>query len=509
MDRGVRGDSAGERHISGTTIASLVRHVRRTSGTPGVQAMLEAGGERRPLSELEDSTGWSTFAETVALFEAAATVTGDASVGKRVGQELADAPDGAGSVVLDLIRSLGSPSEVYRNITVTGAKFTSVLDITPLDVGDDRALVAGEMRAGLPRHRLLCDFTAGALSAVPAAFGMPPAAVDEVACQNRGDPRCVYQITWDGSTSSDRLPGELLAFRQAELDQLRSRLSMLQSTVVELVSAGSPGQVLAAITRRAGTAVRATGYLSVVKLPADLTHRIHQEGIPPADVPDLVQDALDWVPGRASGSRLVVDVASPQRHYGRLAALLPQGSRFFAQERRLLETYAHLAAAALDTVVAVDNARRRNEVAQVLLRLSSALARSTSPGEISEHICDTLDAVAGCDVATVFLWDRQRRRLTLRAARHLDPAIARRLSDPGITVSPSPMADKLGAATAPVVLSAGSGDEPAWERLVVEAGLMAVAVMPIRSGARSHGFVSAGIRSNLERLAATRDGAPL
>ena len=53
--------------------------------------------------------------------------------------------------------------------------------------------------------------------------------------------------------------------------------------------------------------------------------------------------------------RIVVDVLSTQRRYGRLAAINPNGV-FFPQERVVLEAYARLAAAALDSAV---RARRR------------------------------------------------------------------------------------------------------------------------------------------------------
>src|SRR4029077_1096568 len=56
--------------------------------------------------------------------------------------------------------------------------------------------------------------------------------------------------------------------------------------------------------------------------------------------------------------RIVVDVLSTQRRYGRLAAVNPNGV-FFPQERVVLQAYARLAAAALDSASALDDAPRQ------------------------------------------------------------------------------------------------------------------------------------------------------
>src|SRR3954452_14363792 len=57
-------------------------------------------------------------------------------------------------------------------------------------------------------------------------------------------------------------------------------------------------------------------------------------------------------------SYLIVEVQSNRRRYGRLAAMNPIGG-FFPQERVVFQAYARLAAAALDSAAAVEEARRQ------------------------------------------------------------------------------------------------------------------------------------------------------
>ncbi len=80
----------------------------------------------------------------------------------------------------------------------------------------------------------------------------------------------------------------------------------------------------------------------------------------------------------ASSSRL----RRAHRFYGRLGAFNPSG-RFLPQERGVLETYGRLAAAALDSATALDDARRDANTARVLLELSTALAEIISVDEVA------------------------------------------------------------------------------------------------------------------------------
>ncbi len=95
---------------------------------------------------------------------------------------------------------------------------------------------------------------------------------------------------------------------------------------------------------------------------------------------------------------------SNRRRYGRLAAVNPTG-RFFPQERVVLQAYARLAAAALDSAAAVEEARRQAESARALLELSNSLAEIATTDEMAAHIARAVTAVIGCDRAAVILFE--------------------------------------------------------------------------------------------------------
>ncbi len=107
--------------------------------------------------------------------------------------------------------------------------------------------------------------------------------------------------------------------------------------------------------------------------------------------------------------RIVVDVLSSQRRYGRLAAINPDGA-FFPQERVVLEAYARLAAAALDSAAALDDARRQARTARALLDLSNSLAQLATTDDMAANIVDALPAVIGCDRAAFALFEDRAHR---------------------------------------------------------------------------------------------------
>ena len=91
-------------------------------------------------------------------------------------------------------------------------------------------------------------------------------------------------------------------------------------------------------------------------------------------------------------NHLIVEVQSNRRRYGRLAAVNPTG-RFFPHERVVFQAYARLAACALDSAAAVEEARRQAESARALLQLSNSLAEIATTDEMAAHIALRRDVV--------------------------------------------------------------------------------------------------------------------
>jgi len=484
-------NSSSRQDVSGALTSVVVRYVRNRAGAHGVEQMLLLAGEHRPVADLENPTSWSSHDELIALFDAAARVTGDGLVGRHVGEEMLRQHDG--TEVANLLRSLGSPGELLRNVAAAAAKFSTVSTMEPLEVGDAHAVVRAITRPGFVRHAHLCEFTKGLLSQVPVLFGLVPAVVAESECQARGGRFCLYSVAWEARQWStfvdERASLYTLAWRdegvveaQAELQldedtqiaglerqiaQLTARLEGVYSTAADLLATDDLDGVLGRITTRAAHAVNAPRYLLVVQTAPDAPYRLHHHGFSDEEAQALADELLAEHPDDRGGSRLIVDIASSRRRYGRLAAVYPEGSQFFAGEHQMLAVYADYAATALDVVTALDEARRSNATASALLEFSRTLSTAVSVDQVAEALAATVPVVVGADRATVMLWDPATELLTVRAATppHSQPSTSQRVDlvahapDPdGPWVAGTPPPRGAPAAEAPVT---GGTDNPA------------------------------------------------
>lgn len=434
---GLVGDA--KREVSGAMTSVIVRYVRRIAVDLGVSRMMQLAGDLREPYMIEDPTSWSSHDQAIALFTAATQVTGDADIGLHVGEEMLRQHDG--TEVANLLRSLGSPGELLRNVAAAAAKFTTVSTMEPLEVGDAHAVVRAVTRPGLTRHIQMCNFTRGLLSQVPVLFGLVPAVVAESECQARGGRFCLYSVAWEAGQWSSFVDertslytmawddaGVVEARSEIELDettrvaqlqeqvaQITTRLEDVFSTAADLLATDDIDGVLSRITERAAHAVNAPQYLLVVQTAPDAPFQLHHHGLTDSDAQALAADLLKDQPDDRGGSRLIVDIASSRRHYGRLAAVYPPGMRFFAKEHQILAVYGNYAATALDVVTALDETRRSNATARALLDFSRALSAARTIDEIAQQLADTVPAVTGCKGATVMSWDPDSIALTALA----------------------------------------------------------------------------------------------
>ena len=191
-------DTNGQGRVAGSITGVIVRLLRQVAGDEGVTRALELAGVDRGAEELEDVATWSPYHDMVALFEAGIEVSRDPDFPRRCGEEMLNQYEG--SEVTALLRSLGSPGEVLRNIALSASKFTTTHAMAALEVGDEYAIVAAWPVGGLRRRPpTACAYTVGLLSQASKLFGMAPADVTEIECQNRGGTRCIYEVRWDHS----------------------------------------------------------------------------------------------------------------------------------------------------------------------------------------------------------------------------------------------------------------------------------------------------------------------
>lgn len=516
--------NATRQDISGAVTSVLVRHVRNRCGDRGVARLLALAAEPRSADVLENATSWSSHGEAVALFAAAAAVTGDRDVARSIGEEMLRQHDGTN--VANLLRSLGSPGELLRNVAAALAKFSTVATMEPLEVGNAHAVVRAHTRAGFRRERCLCDLTKGLLSQVPVLFGLVPAEVAESECQADGGRFCLYSVAWEArqwSTFVDERTslytsawhqadvvearseiatddGARLAALRRHLEEMGRHLEGVYSTAADLLAAEDIDTVLARITARAAHAVNAPRYLLVVRTGADRRLCLHHHGFSEDEAQALADELLADEPDDRDGSRLIVDIASRRHAYGRLAAVFPDGVRFLADERRMLAVYANYAATALDVVSSLDEVRRSDATARALLDFSRALAQTSTTDGVATTLATTVPVAVGSDHSAVWLWDARAEAMRLRARSVAGSGIGRPAPGPSTAQRPdlavlhrtdTTLIDRL-VTSRDVLVVTKHDTEPALAALLEQGGTEMVAVAPMLSGGELLGMVTAG-----------------
>ena len=491
---------AGERHFACTQSSVLIRRVRRLMGEDGLNRLLELAGSKRSVAYLDDVTNWISFQESIALFKAAAELTDDPQIARRVGEE--SVAQHAGTPVATLLRSLGSPEEVYRQMMLTATKFTTVSELQTVDVAPGRAVIRGRGLNGLIRTREHCDWAQGLLSTTTMLFGLPPATVEETTCQARGDDVCQYEISWDAELAAERTdPKEHIAALETQLSAMTERLESVYATATDLIADADLDSVLARITARAATAVRAPRYLLAVRADEDSRLRCHHSGFDEDEALELAARLLDSPHEELPATWLVADVSSRWREYGRLVAM--SDSSFFPQERYLMELYARYAATALDGATALAEAQRGHDEARALLELARALADAATSDEVAARLANAVPAVVDCDRVSVWVWDDEAQELRCRATsgESADGLIELRITPdrsetiPALLASPDP---------APLFYERGT-DDALIADILDRFGAVSLILAPIVARGDFLGFLGVSVTADASRLEPSRD----
>jgi diguanylate cyclase (GGDEF)-like protein len=192
------------RETNGITSRLLLLYLQREGGRRAVEQVLDRCGLRDREAQLLDENYWFSYAEKVALFEAAAEVLEDSKVMLHIGDVALELNVGEGLKIA--LRALGSPRLVYQNIVRANAKFTGSHTMELLELGRDYARISYTDRTPARRyHPLDCEYNQGMLACVPGLFGRPPARVSHAICGCRGGPACVYELRWDGRANEVRI----------------------------------------------------------------------------------------------------------------------------------------------------------------------------------------------------------------------------------------------------------------------------------------------------------------
>ncbi|HZE07070.1 MAG TPA: GAF domain-containing protein, partial [Solirubrobacteraceae bacterium] len=484
--------------------AVLLARVREQCGDEGVAELLRLAGSRRSPAYLSDIANWISFAEGVALWRAGAHVTHHPQFARAVGEDAARRLNG--SPVANLLRSLGSPEAVYAQIATVATKYSTVNILEAVASGPGYVEIVARATGGVERDADHCAWTCGLLSQPTVLFGLSPATVHHERCAAFGAPACEYRITWSSGTegTGGSAEGESLSH---QLEAMKLRLSSMFQTASDLIGSGDVDEVLSRIADRAAVEVRAPGHLLAVRMAPGGPLHCHHTGLDPAEVSACAERLLGSDPSQLPDEWLVAPVRSNRNDYGRLVAMFDAGTRFFPQERELLEVYARYAATALDSATALQEAERRYAHSSALLDLARALAAAGTSTEIARRLADAVPLVVDCDRVGVYLWDPGREELSRQAVATVagvqdvptfpeavwrprpDGPVGRLVRNPNSN---------------PMFLDDTTGDQ-FIHRLYREEGFVATILVPLVAPGQFMGLLSVSVRERPERLASSAD----
>ncbi len=286
--------------------------------------------------------------------------------------------------------------------------------------------------------------------------------------------------------------------------------------------------VVSELADRADQVLGADRYLLMVRAGSGLPLDIHSRGLAPEEVRVLAADLWGGSPDDEVDTRLVVDIASPLRRYGRIAEFLAPGEADPETEDRILHLFARFAANVLDVCTVLSDARRSDSTARTLLSFSEQLSGLTNLAQALQILADTVPAVTGCDQSTVYLWDRDRSRLVLGAYTagqtppdadlgpfaplwssasateiHVGPRRDGTEHDPGtlqVEVD-NPLIQRLISGHEVLVLDAATIDDPQLRTLMETSDVPASVVAPLFAAGEFLGVIAANYAKDAQRSA--------
>jgi diguanylate cyclase (GGDEF)-like protein len=474
--------ASSEHHVSGVYTKMLMEFLVETLSADTVHELLEAAGESRPLAELADITSWSSYSQFRRLLEARARL--DAATLYERTDVLA-----AWMRHWDLTKSaqtVGSPGELIAG----GSESNPLLPIRHYDkkeVASNEWTIREWFDDGYDPFPEFCDFITIQYALIPVVFGLPPGEVIEETCQCNGDSACTFRISWQTNETDAQRAEQFRA--RAELFELR--FSQIQEMVTDVASNQRIEEILQGFV---GSSLRTTvgaGSALLVLEPRDWSPRkVYFEGLSESEAESVADDIVSE---RArSDEFMAVQVASARRHYG-ILAVDERGGVFSALSTTTLETFARLAATALDTAEAIEEARHQANTAQVLLDLATSLNEIVDTQEMTERVARAVPGVIDCDRAAVFLGTGnyeevgQNELRLVASSGYPDDAVEMLRSQPPRSTSHSDAVNGFG-----VVRSSHS-----------DVGTVASLSAPISIAGQVMGYIVAGVTSNPERLTLT------
>jgi diguanylate cyclase (GGDEF)-like protein len=477
------------RETSGAVTGTLLRFVRSRAGEEAVGEVVRRAGLACSAAELEDPARWWSYQTRSRLYRAATELLDDPDLMFQVGREAVTS--GLPTSVILVMRALGTPRQAYRRVPHVMAKFTTTSTMEVAEATATSATMIYRAQPGFVHSRLDCQYAQGLLTTVPTFFGLQPAAVTHDRCESDGYPACVYHLSWERRTRVRRRRAQRSA-GELELRALRGQLRGLQSAATDLVSSDDLDSVLNGIVTRAAEAVLAPAYLLAVSSPSNAEPLVHSAGLAREEVPELAAALLrgdDLGPGA-----VIVDVMSSRHRHGRLAALYRPGYGTVGEEHSLLAAYADHAAAALDLLFAVKDARREADRAGALLTLAHELAAASDADAVCDVVARALPRIVDSTRGTILLWDSAEGRLRVTATAGGDPRGAEFALRSSLRAEDTPELIGMLTDREPRILGVTTSS-PALQQLLRGIGSTDVVAVPLLAGTTFLGVAAAGWRA--------------
>ena len=378
--------------ISGIYTMAIMDSLEKMLSAEDLLDFLARAGETRTVEELRDLASWTSFDQFKRLLQEASSLFDSPFQTSGVGVD--DIDVSSATVVAEIMQAFDSPGAVLRAGEGTNP-MVPMRRYEATELAPNEWLMREQFIEGFAPYPEFCSFVAGLYAGIPMYFGLPAADVIEEECQCRGDSACLFRLRWeeeDDETSRGR-------HHDVHTKLLEARFDQLKQMITDLASNERYEDVLQGIVRSTMRAVIAGGAILALEARPGSLRKVYSEGLTEVEADALAEDLLEGVgPERA----IAVDVTSVRAHYGVLA-IDERGGIFASQAHGTLETYAQLAAAALDAANAMEEARHQANTARVLLQLSTSLAEIVGTEEMAAKVARAVPDVIDCDRAAVFL----------------------------------------------------------------------------------------------------------
>ena len=240
------------------------------------------------------------------------------------------------------------------------------------------------------------------MSVIGPLFGYPLLEVQHRECQVLGAPRCVYRVRWPRKRVLQRR-GRARHLTE-QVDALSAQVGALQTTAADLVSADDIAEVLTRIVARAGVAVSAPRYLLAVR---DERGNVFARSDGFASDDDALAAAEELLAGTR---RQTTCSCNRSRRRGVTTACWRRSTKPTPSSTTsaTCSRPTRGAAAALDAVHALEEARRRSSENEALLGLATSLAELATPDAVAQRVAEAMQPVLDADIAVVILLEDDR-----------------------------------------------------------------------------------------------------